>query len=344
MDRKTQSAGVLIVVVNYNGGALVRECIASCLDQTYKNSTVVIVDNGSTDGSAEELFKAFPHVPQIKNGYNAGWAAGCTKGIAYAGSAYVAVVNSDAVLDRACIAEMAAAIESAPRVGSVASRIMLYDRRDTVEACGLSIAADGSSCARGRLRPAYGFLEAEEVFCASDCCCLFKREMLDDIGGYDEDFFMYCNDTDIGFRQQLSGWKALYAPAAAAYHYHSRAAGSYSAFKAFYVERNRICVVLKCFPAAMLVSAFALSWLRYACQVFLSFTKKKGSLARFRERNSLFSGFIILCRAHFAALSMAPAMLKKRRQVLAKRTIRWQEFRRLFSRFGIGIFDMASYE
>ncbi|HUI90816.1 MAG TPA: glycosyltransferase family 2 protein [Chitinivibrionales bacterium] len=344
MAATASNATVLIVIVNYNGGDIVMECAASCLSQTYPFCSVVVVDNGSSDGSADALATAHPGVAVVKNGYNAGWAGGCNTGIAFSDSRYVAVVNSDAVLDRECIAAMVSAIESFPRAGSCASKIMLYDRRGTIEACGLSIAADGSACARGRLSPAERFSNTEEVFCASDCCCLYKREMLADIGPYDEDFFMYCNDTDIGFRQQLAGWKCVFTPQARAYHIHSKAAGSYSPFKAFYVERNRICVVLKSFPVSAITAAFFGSMTRYCLQVWLSLAKKRGALSRFRDNYSFFTGLTILIKAHCSALWMAPSMMKKRRSIVSRRRIGPMEFKQLFSRFAISLREMAAYE
>lgn len=334
---------VLAVVVNYNGGEAVLRCLASLREQDYPDVSVVVVDNASQDGSADAIEKGFPGVKLIRAGYNSGWGVACNIGMAAGDGEYVVLANNDAWLDRRCISEMVDAVESRAEYGSCASKILTADGKQ-LEVCGLNIVADGSSCGRGRLQSPELFSETEEVFCANDCVCLYKRSMIEDIGGYDPDFFIYCDETDMGFRHQLAGWKCIYNPKALAYHAHSLTAGSYSAFKAFHVERNRILLLLKYFPVAGIAKGMLLSAWRYLLQVGIARKAKSGALARYLEGNSLGQGFAVLCRAHWSALKLAPRMWARRRGMASIRRLDAAGFRKLFERYGISVRRMAAYE
>ncbi len=340
----TSEKNVLAIIVNFNGGELVHTCVRSLFDQSYRAIQVVVVDNASTDGSVESLESAFPGLKVVRMGFNAGWGVACNAGIRFAQSDYVALINNDAYLHNDCIAEMVQTLEVRPQCGSVASRILLSDRPGILEVCGLLIAEDGSSCGRGRLEPDNLYLKSEEVFCANDCCCLYRRAMLDDIGDYDPDFFIYCDETDMGFRHQLAGWTCLYEPRALAWHAHSRGAGSYSDFKAYYVERNRLLLVLKYFPWDLALRAFLLSLVRYLQQVWASRRSGRGALARYCEERSLWSGLMVLVRAHLDALRLAPRMLKRRREMAGIRRLDKAGFQSLFRRFGVSLGSIAVYE
>jgi len=235
-------------------------------------------------------------------------------------------------------------LEVDPRYGSCASRILLSDQRDRIEACGLSIYRDGLSCGRGRLSPADQYTQSEEVFCASGCCSLLRREMLREIGEFDEDFFMYGDDTDMGWRQQLAGWKCIYTPHAVAYHAHSRAAGSYSNLKAFHVERNRVYICLKHFPLGGLLLSCVFADLRMAHQLYYAVFRKKGALAEYRKQHNLLSGFWILIRAYWSAFLKLHVMWRKRREIKKLKKISNQEISALFKRYGISTQEMAGYE
>ncbi len=334
---------VLSVIVNYNGGEEIIECVDSLKVQTYPNIRIVVVDNASTDTSVTELRKKHPDIDIVETGYNAGWGVGCNVGMAHADSHYIALFNNDLSVHPECIEEMVNAIELDSAYGSCASRVLLKDPPDTGEVCGISIVADGSSCGRGRLEPADKYLQLEEVFCANDCCALYKRAMMDEIGNYDPDFFLYCDETDIGIRHQLAGWKCVYNPKAIAYHTHSRAAGSFSDLKAFYVERNRILLLLKYFPFWGIVWGTILSFYRYLYQILI-LTKGEGSLARYREEKSLFHGLKILLKAHWNAVVLTPKMLKRRKKMKPIFKLSTREFNALIRKYGISISDMAKYE
>lgn len=335
---------VAVIIPNYNGAKFLKKCLTSVFEQTFLCAEVLVVDNASTDNSLALLKAEFPQVKVIQSGYNAGWGIACNLGIRNSTSEFLLMLNNDAYLEKNCVEEMVKAIQAHPRYGACASRILLWDDPSLTEVSGLVIFRDGSSCGRGRLKPADTYMRAEEVFCANDCCALFRREMFDEIGEYDPDFFIYCDETDIGWRQHYAGWKCIYTPHAVAYHAHSLSAGSYSAFKAFHVERNRIFLCFKYFPLPDLLLSFFFSMYRYGLQFYLSQTSKRGALAHYRKNNSLFSGLIILLKAHLAAFLKLPVMWKRRQAVLKKSKLTYAGYQALYKKYGISARAMASYE
>ncbi len=339
----TKSGQIAVIIINYNGGEQIIECLRSLEKQTYTNHCVIVVDNESTDGSVAEIRQQFPTVRIIENGYNAGWGVACNIGIEATDTEYVALLNNDAYLDEQCLAKMVEAIELGEQYGSCASKILLWDEPDTIEVAGLVIYRDGLSVGRGRLESAENYNEIEEVFCANDCCCLYRREMLDQIGLYDPDFFIYADETDMGWRHQIAGWKCIYTPHAIAYHAHSRAAGSYSDFKAYHVERNRIFIALKYFPVRNLAASFFYAAFRYVSQVWLS-RKGQGSLAKYREDASLWQGVKVLVCAHVDAIRMAPTMLRRRQTYQSIWRLPRKDVEGLFDHFGTTAREMALYE
>ncbi len=333
-----------VIIVNYNGLPHISECVRSVIEQSYSPIEIVVVDNASQDGSLELIKKDFPQVKLIQTGYNAGWGIACNVGIHATESEYVVLLNNDALMDKDCVKKMVEASRLNPRYGSVASRILLWDKPELTEVCGLVIYPDGSSCGRGRLQPANSYLTQEEVFCANDCCCLYRRSMLQEIGDYDPDFFIYCDETDIGWKHQLAGWKCIYTPDAIAYHAHSQSAGSYSVLKAFHVERNRLYICMKYFSIGRFLLSFPYSFSRYLLQVYYSISQKKGALANFGKSHSLLFGFWILLKVHLAAFFKLPHMWRKRAQIKKIRKISESEINQLFKRFGITTAQIASYE
>ena len=339
--RNDQSVGAIIV--NYNGGEPVLKCIHSLMEQSLTPDHIVVVDNQSTDGSPHKLRTMYPGLTIIENGYNAGWGVGCNVGIKSIDSEYVALINNDAYLDTRCLEEMVKAIQMRPNYGSCASKIFLWDDPKTIEVAGVMIYKDGSSIGRGRLQSSDKYSDFQEVFCASDCCSLYRRRALLEIGLYDPDFFMYCDDTDIGWRLQLTGWKCIYNPQAIAFHAHSRSSGSYTDFKAYHVERNRLFLCLKYFPFLYFVTGIFFSGYRYLYQVWMS-RQGRGALAKYREKQSIFHGVRILAKAHWHALKKAPTMFQRRREFLMKFHPPQRQFAKLLHRYSGTTSQFASYE
>jgi len=215
-----------------------------------------------------------------------------------------------------------------------ASKILL-SRGGLLDSAGMLVCADGSSKQRGHGQDPERYSEPEEVFFPSACAAMYRRAMLEEIGGFDESFFLYSEDTDVGLRARWTGWKCLYAPGALVEHRYSHTAGGASALKAYYVERNRLFVIAKNFPAAELMRSPLAAAARYFWH-FAAMLDRRGAAARFRERGQ--SGWNLpwyVLRAHLALAASLGRLLKERRRIRHSARITSGEFRRLLKRYSI---------
>jgi GT2 family glycosyltransferase len=210
-----------------------------------------------------------------------------------------------------------------------------------IDSAGLLLSPDGIGRGRGRLeRDGEAYARPEDALIPSACAALYRRAMLDEIGLFDEDFFAYCEDADLGLRGRLAGWTCRYVPDAIVHHAYSRSSAPYSTFKAFHVERNRCWVVLKCFPASAIVASVPYTAARYALQAWGALTRR-GAAARFAERTSIVSLAALLLRAWVAALVRAPAMLRRRRRQRALRRMSARDWRRTVAPHRLGLRELA---
>lgn len=216
-------AGISVVIVNWNGGDQLVECLQSLQDQTDRAFETVVVDNGSTDGSVAMVRERFADVRLVETGANVGFAEGCNRGIAASVGAWVATLNNDAAADRRWIAELRRALRAGgERLGMVQSRILFKQRPERLNSTGLQLNADGTFVDRDFDVPVDEARGGAEVFCATAGAALYRRAMLEqtalETGVFDRSFFMYCEDVDLGWRCRLAGWEARYAPQATVWH------------------------------------------------------------------------------------------------------------------------------
>jgi len=338
---------ISIVILNWNGIEFIRGCIDSVINQDYKNLEIIVVDNASTDGSPEMIEKEYKDVILLRNKENLGFGGGNNVGIKYAHGDYIVILNNDTELDRSCISEMKKAIERDKRYGSCASKIYLKFEEDTLDAAGIVVYPDGLSIGRGRLERGYLYDKEEEVFCASGCCCMHRKEMLEDIKVedeyYDEDFFAYADDTDLGWRAHLRGWKCIYTPEAKVYHLHSASTGNYSTIKTFLVERNRILIMIKNYPIILIGYGVLFTVFRYLYQFFYAFNGK-GAVGKFTKQNSIFILIKIVAKVYKSALYYLSIMLKKRKIIQMRRLISLMDFYYLLKNFKIKTKKIAIVE
>ncbi len=334
---------ISVVVLNWNGYEFVDQCLKSLQAQTYPNLEVIVVDNASTDGSVELVRDGFRDVKLILNEKNLGFGGGNNIGIQASSGRYIMMLNNDTHLDPKCVDEMKRSIEKDERYGACASKVLLECEDNLIDAAGIAVFPDGLSIGRGRLERGDRYVEEQEVFGASGCACLYRREMLEDIGLYDEDFFAYADDTDLGWRARLAGWKCIYNPRAIVYHLHSAGSGAYSPLKAFLVERNRICVAIKNFPLPLLIVGQCYTVWRYLFQAYGAFTGK-GAAGRFTGDFSKIELFKILIKVYLSLWRAIPLMLKKRRAIQNKKRISNRAVYRLMKQFRISAKTIAFRE
>ena len=334
---------ISVVILNWNGQQVVEKCLKSLHEQTYHPLELIVVDNASMDGSADLVKMKFPDVKLIINEKNLGFGGGNNVGILAAKGRYIMMLNNDTRLDPQCIEELKRSIEKDAHYGACASKILLEYEDDLIDAAGIVICPDGLSIGRGRLEKGDRYDEEVEVFFASDCACLYRREMLEDIGLYDEDFFAYADETDMGWRAQLAGWKCIYNPKAVVYHFHSASSGTYSPFKAYLVERNRIWVALKSFPIPLLVLGQFYTFWRYLLQAYGAFAGK-GAAGRFTSDFSKIDLVKILIKVYLSLWKQFPLMLRKRRVIQKKKRITNRTVFWLLSQYGISAKEIALRE
>jgi GT2 family glycosyltransferase len=236
-----------VVVPNFNGGRWLPGCLQSVAEQTLAPVEVVVVDNGSADGSAA-LAAGRPGVRVIELGANLGFAAAANRGIEAAGADAVALVNPDVVLAPDWLERMVGALGAAPDVGAVACKMVdlseparLYDAGDVLR-------RDGVCEQRGRFELDTGaFDKPGEVFAACAGAALYRRGAVLDVGGFDERFFLYLEDVDLGLRLRMAGWRCRYEPAVAR-HAGEGSAPADATTAWTWVERNTLLLAAKAFP------------------------------------------------------------------------------------------------
>ncbi|MEW6682313.1 MAG: glycosyltransferase family 2 protein [Nitrospirota bacterium] len=303
-----------VIVVNWNGERWLGPCLDSLLEQSYPRLEIIVVDNASTDGSLGLLRERYGgKIRLVLNKENLGFTGGNNAGIAVATGVYVLLINNDAVADPGWAAALVREAEADPLIGMCASKIVLFDDPTVIDSVGLLLARDGLGRGRGRLERDDGrFDRAVDVLIPSACAALYRRTMLDGIGLFDEQFFMYCEDVDLGLRGRVAGWRCRYVPDAVVRHHYSKSAGGYSPRKIFLVERNRVWVMLKSFPwllvaASLPWTAVRLWWHSYAAW------QGRGGAGRAVEGVRPHALVATVLRAYLAALAGAVAVLRRRR-------------------------------
>jgi len=240
--------------------------------------------------------------------------------------------------------ELVKVAEEDRTIGMCASKILCYDDPQVIDNVGHLIYRDGLNRGRGRLEKDVGQYEGiEEVLFPSGCAALYRREMLEEIGLFDEDFFAYGDDTDLGLRGRWAGWKCLYVPKAVVYHKYSGSTGSYSAFKAFYVERNRVWIAIKYFPFILLFVSPYYTLKRFIFQAYGALTGQ-GAAGRFVQESSRGKLLLMLFKAYLSALKGLPKMWQKRREIWKLKRVPNKKIQEWFGTFGMSVQELALKE
>lgn len=321
-----------VIVVAWNNRAYLADLLPALAAQTHRPQHLIVVDNGSTDGTPAWLAANWPAVEVIALGANLGFAAANNHGLARSDAPWVALVNSDTVPDPTWLATLVAAGNADPRIGSVASLMLFMDRPDIVNSAGIAvdpsgIAWDWLGGARVDRLPFDAAAGAITVFGASAGAALYRRAAIDDIAIppatvdgqpisppllFDEAYFMYLEDVDVAWRLRLRGWDSVLAPGARIRHVGSGTSGEGSPFKNRLLARNKVWTILKNYPTAPLLArlplvvAYDLASVPYRVVV-------NGQTAALRGR--------------LDALVGARHALRERRRVQAARTAGWASIR-----------------
>jgi GT2 family glycosyltransferase len=333
---------VTVIVVNWNGREYLSDCFGSLRAQSFSDFELIFVDNGSADGSVEYVEENFPGWARVlTNTRNEGFSAGNNRGIRAASGKYIALLNNDAQADPSWLEELVKVAEEFPQAGMLASKTFLQGRAKIIDNVGHLLYRDGLNRGRGRLELDRGqFDRLEEALFPSGCAALYRREMLEDVGLFDEDFFAYGDDTDLGLKGRLAGWKCFYVPKAVVYHRYSQSSGPYSILKAFYVERNRVWIAVKYFPLSVLLESPFYTLVRFLFQGYGALTGR-GAAARFSEAYSPGQLLRTLLRAYLAAFRGLPKMWKKRKEIKRYTRVSEKEIKNWFHRFGMSAREIS---
>lgn len=250
-----------VIVVNFNGKHYLDECLSALEQQTLPRHRfeVLLIDNGSTDGSVDSVRERFPGIRVFALDENTGFTGANNFGFRVARGRWIVLLNNDTRVSPTWLESLIRACNEHD-IGGVASRLVFKSNPDSLNSTGLSLLRDGRGADRDIDRPASGTrLAPDEVFGGCGASVLLRRELIDDIGGFDPDLFMYYEDLDLAWRARLRGWRFVYAPDAYVDHVCGGSSSGNSPFVQRQVERNRAMVNLRnASPFLALASAFGL--------------------------------------------------------------------------------------
>ena len=245
---------VSVVIPNFNGIAFLDSVLASLEGQTLSNFEVILVDNGSTDGSCSFVTANYPWVHLIELSENFGFCGAVNAGIRAAKAPYVLLLNNDTEVKEDFVEEMLAAVRRHKNAFSCGARMVQYHDRDRLDDVGNYYCALGWSFARSRGKDIHAYETEDKIFSACAGAAIYRKKILEKIGYFDEEHFAYLEDTDIGYRARIYGYENWYAPKAIVYHVGSGTSGSrYNQFKTRYSSRNNIYLIYKNMPLLQII-------------------------------------------------------------------------------------------
>ncbi len=309
----------MIVVPNWNGEEYLSECLRSLEKQTL-SSNIIVVDNGSHDGSVQMVEKNFPHTELICLKENRGFDGGVNAGIKRAmkhGSEYIALFNNDAIASNTWLESLVDCMNAHPEAGIVTGKLMRADKKH-IDSTGEFYSTWGMPFPRGRNEVDEGQYDKEQpVFAGTGGASLYRTQLLREIGLFDENFFAYFEDVDIGFRAQLAGWSVRYTPKAVAYHHVGGTSSKLGSFTRYHSIKNFILLYNKNMPG----------WLFWKYKPLFLVQLLRLLAGSIRDKQT-----IVFIKALARALRLMPNTLSTRRHIQKSRKINTREVSRMFHR------------
>lgn len=366
---------VVVTIANWNGMDFLEPCLQSLFAQTLKPYKVIIIDNGSTDGSNEWIQKHYPNITLIELDHNTGFAFPHTLAISEAlkdeAASYILTLNNDTELTPTFIEEMVACAQKHPDAGGIQGKILHASNRDLIECVGVLIHPDMSGFNKGqKQKDSQEWNEELEIMGPSASAALYTRKSLEvtalprpaetvttkngdtlslERDYFDRRYFAYYEDVDLLWRMRLAGFSSWYTPKAIAYHHHSGTGITASPFKAFHIHRNHFYNIIKDAPLPFLLIAALLLPIRYIMLV-LAVLKGRGAASRLSQNvqkgidsnvsnikkgSSQFSMIGIVLRAWKETLQALPLLLRDRWHIQKMRTASWRAVRRWFQEYRV---------
>ena len=237
---------ITVIVVNWNGKEHLEDCFRSLENQSHENKETLLVDNASTDGSVEFVRSRFPWVKILQNPANLGFGAAINRGIREATGTYILFLNNDLYLEKNCLEELVRPLDD-EAVGAVIPKILFFERRGHINSFGVEVNYLGLAWPKYIEEPDSVANEPEETPCGG--IFMARKDLLEEVGAFDEDLFLYHEDNDLSWRIRLAGYKLIVNPSARLYHkYHF----SKNTDKFYHSEKNRLHLLLKNYEAKTL--------------------------------------------------------------------------------------------
>jgi GT2 family glycosyltransferase len=244
---------VTVIIPNYNGRQLLQNCIRSLEAQTYKKFKVLVIDNGSTDGSAEVTSEELD-IEVVKLGENTGFCGAVNEGVRRAATPYVILLNNDTEPETSFVGELLKAIKKSRRIFSCNAMMIDYRKRDRLDNAGDLYTALGWAYARGKGKSLSSCDKAVSIFSSCGGASIYRLDVIRELGGLDEQHFAYLEDVDLGYRARIRGFVNRYEPRARVYHVGSATTGTrYNEKKVYLAARNSIFLIYKNMPLIQLI-------------------------------------------------------------------------------------------
>jgi GT2 family glycosyltransferase len=314
---------ISVIVLNSNGKHFLETCLTALRRQTFQDFETILVDNGSTDGSAEYVRTEFPEARLVALSDNRGFCGGNIAGWEQSRGELIVLLNNDTEADAHWLEEMHKAAGEYPKAGSFASKMLLFDERKRIDVCGFAMTEAGLTIDLGRGElDGQGWSESRKVFGACAGAAGYRRSMLKDVGFFDQDFFGTYEDGDLSFRAQLRGHECVFVPGAIVYHRLTATMINYPARQAFLSQRNIEFMYLKNMPLGLMLRALP-QRLLYELGGAAYFFKKGAGMA--------------FLKAKLDVMRQLPAVLRKRREIQRRKTLTSRQLRGLMRKNWLGL-------
>ncbi len=268
-----------VVIPNYNGKKYLNNCLKSLEAQGREGFRVLVVDNGSADGSADEALKRFAWIEMIRFPRNEGFCAAVNEGIRRSSTPYVLLLNNDTVMEAGSIAALEKRMDQDARLFSVSARMVDMADPSVMDGAGDLYSALGWAYAVGKGHPASGYEKPQRIFSSCAGAAIYRKAYLEKTGLLDEMHFAYLEDVDLGYRARICGFENAYEPGAVVRHAGSATSGSrYNPFKVTQSAKNNVYLVYKNMPLLQLILNLPLLAVGFAAKAVFFLKKGYGSV------------------------------------------------------------------
>lgn len=332
-----QNPLISFIVINWKGENYLERCLASIVEQTYHPIEIIVVNNDVYEDIAEEVREKFPDVLFHQSPDNKGYAGGANEGCRLANGDYIVISNNDIYYDKLWAKNIMihAQKENSPEI--FASKLLYLSDKNLINSVGQLFYKDLWAMNEGLEEPNDGrFDEVREAFGPCGAAAFYHKSVIESVGKFDENYFMYLEDVEYHWRARLLGYSCLYVPNSIAYHEHAAGMGRYNLNKLYYSERNRIWMAITILPFPMLIASLFWTIWRYLLVGSLLIRKSPENSGKKKEKFSKIPKTSLISKMIFAwkdALVKLPEYWKKRRQIQAKRVISHKEIKRLIDKF-----------